>query len=60
MKEAPQLAIALNDTRAIALINAAYGRVVANGGAAHEKDVERIREVLSLVKVALTRACKSP
>jgi hypothetical protein len=57
--EALQLAIALSDTRAIALINAAYGRVLANGGSADEY-VERIREALALPRMALTRACKSP
>lgn len=42
-EEARQLALALGDLRANALINAAYGRVLANGGSADEY-VDRIRE----------------
>lgn len=42
-EEARQLAIALNDIRANALINAAYGRILANGGSADEY-VEKILE----------------
>ena len=48
-EEALQLAIAASDIRAIALINAAYGRVLANGGSADEY-VERIREALALAE----------
>ena len=42
-EEAKKLAIALGDVRANALINAAYGRILANGGSADEY-VDRIRE----------------
>src|SRR5712691_11920516 len=42
-EEAKQLALALGDMRANALIHAAYGRILANGGSADEY-VERIRE----------------
>ena len=48
-EEAMQLAIAVSDIRAIVLINAAYGRVMANGGSADEY-VERIREALTLAE----------
>jgi hypothetical protein len=42
-EEARQLAVALGDVRANALIHAAYGRILANGGSADEY-VEKIRE----------------
>ena len=42
-EEAKQLALALGDIRANALIHAAYGRILANGGSADEY-VEKIRE----------------
>jgi class 3 adenylate cyclase/tetratricopeptide (TPR) repeat protein len=42
-EEAKQLALALKDIRANALIHAAYGRILANGGSADEY-VEKIRE----------------
>lgn len=42
-EEAKQLALALGDMRANALIHAAYGRILANGGSADEY-VERTRE----------------
>jgi class 3 adenylate cyclase/tetratricopeptide (TPR) repeat protein len=42
-EEAKQLALALGDIRANALIHAAYGRMLANGGSADEY-VEKIRE----------------
>ena len=42
-EEAKQLALALSDIRANALIHAAYGRMIANGGSADEY-VEKIRE----------------
>jgi adenylate cyclase len=42
-EEAKQLALALGDIRANALIHAAYGRMIANGGSADEY-VEKIRE----------------
>jgi predicted ATPase/class 3 adenylate cyclase len=45
--EAKKLAIALGDVRANALINAAYGRILANGGSADEY-VEHIREAASI------------
>lgn len=48
-EEALQLAIAASDIRAIVLINAAYGRVLANGGSADEY-VGRIREALVLAE----------
>jgi tetratricopeptide (TPR) repeat protein len=48
-EEALQLAIAANDIRAIVLINAAYGRVLANGGSADEY-VERIRKAIALAE----------
>lgn len=41
--EAKQLALTLGDMRANALIHAAYGRILANGGSADEY-VEKIRE----------------
>jgi class 3 adenylate cyclase/tetratricopeptide (TPR) repeat protein len=41
-EEAKQLALALGDVRANALIHAAYGRIIANGGSTDEY-VERIR-----------------
>ena len=42
-EEARELALALGDMRANALIHAAYGRILANGGSADEY-VEKIRE----------------
>jgi predicted ATPase/class 3 adenylate cyclase len=47
--EAKKLAIALSDVRANALINAAYGRILANGGSADEY-VERIREAAAIAE----------
>ena len=46
-EEAKQLAIALGDMRANALIHAAYGRILANGGSADEY-VEKIREAKTI------------
>jgi adenylate cyclase len=46
-EEAKQLALALGDIRANALIHAAYGRILANGGSADEY-VERIREAKAI------------
>ena len=46
-EEAKQLAIALGDMRANALIHAAYGRIIANGGSADEY-VEKIREAKAI------------
>ena len=46
-EEAKQLALALGDMRANALIHAAYGRILANGGSADEY-VERIREAKAI------------
>jgi adenylate cyclase len=46
-EEAKRIAISLGDTRANALINAAYGRILANGGSADEY-VERIREAMTI------------
>ena len=46
-EEAKQLAIALGDIRANALIHAAYGRMIANGGSADEY-VEKIREAKAI------------
>ena len=45
--EAKQLALALGDIRANALIHAAYGRMLANGGSADEY-VEKIREAKAI------------
>jgi class 3 adenylate cyclase/tetratricopeptide (TPR) repeat protein len=45
--EAKQLAVALGDVRANALIHAAYGRILANGGSADEY-VEKIREAAAI------------
>ncbi len=45
--EAKQLALALGDIRANALIHAAYGRILANGGSADEY-VEKIREAKAI------------
>jgi class 3 adenylate cyclase/tetratricopeptide (TPR) repeat protein len=47
-EEAKQLATALGDVRANALIHAAYGRILANGGSADEY-VEKIREAKAIV-----------
>jgi adenylate cyclase len=44
-EEAKQFALALKDTRANALIHAAYGRILANGGSADEY-VVKIREAI--------------
>ncbi len=46
-EEAKQLAVALGDMRANALIHAAYGRILANGGSADEY-VEKIREAKAI------------
>jgi class 3 adenylate cyclase/tetratricopeptide (TPR) repeat protein len=46
-EEAKQLAVALGDVRANALIHAAYGRILANGGSADEY-VEKIREAKAI------------
>jgi class 3 adenylate cyclase/tetratricopeptide (TPR) repeat protein len=45
--EAKQLALALGDMRANALIHAAYGRILANGGSADEY-VEKTREAKAI------------
>src|SRR6516225_59569 len=46
-EEAKQFALALKDTRANALIHAAYGRILANGGSADEY-AEKIREAIAI------------
>jgi adenylate cyclase len=46
-EEAKQLALGLGDIRANALIHAAYGRILANGGSADEY-VEKIREAKAI------------
>jgi class 3 adenylate cyclase/tetratricopeptide (TPR) repeat protein len=46
-EEAKQLALGLGDMRANALIHAAYGRILANGGSADEY-VEKIREAKAI------------
>jgi len=46
-EEAKQLALALSDIRANALIHAAYGRMIANGGSTDEY-VEKIREAKAI------------
>jgi adenylate cyclase len=46
-EEAKQLALALGDMRANALIHAAYGRILANGGSADEY-VEKSREAKAI------------
>jgi tetratricopeptide (TPR) repeat protein len=46
-EEAKQLAVALGDVRANALIHAAYGRILANGESADEY-VEKIREAKAI------------
>jgi class 3 adenylate cyclase/tetratricopeptide (TPR) repeat protein len=46
-EEAKQLALASGDMRANALIHAAYGRILANGGSADEY-VEKIREAKAI------------
>ncbi|HEU5407415.1 MAG TPA: hypothetical protein VFU48_06585, partial [Nitrospira sp.] len=46
-EEAKQLAVALGDVRANALIHAAFGRILANGGSADEY-VEKIREAKAI------------
>jgi adenylate cyclase len=46
-EEAKELALALKDARANALIHAAYGRILANGGSADEY-VQKIREAKAI------------
>lgn len=46
-EDAKKLALALGDVRANALIHAAYGRILANGGSADEY-VEKIREAKAI------------
>ena len=46
-EEAKKLALALRDVRANALIHAAYGRILANGGSADEY-VQKIREAKAI------------
>jgi adenylate cyclase len=46
-EEAKKLALALGDVRANALIHAAYGRILANGGSADEY-VQKIREAKAI------------
>lgn len=46
-EEAKKLALALGDVRANALIHAAYGRILANGGSADEY-VQKIREAKTI------------
>jgi adenylate cyclase len=46
-EEAKQFALALKDTRANALIHAAYGRILANGGSADEY-AAKIREAIAI------------
>jgi adenylate cyclase len=46
-EEAKELALALKDIRANALIHAAYGRILANGGSADEY-VQKIREAKTI------------
>jgi class 3 adenylate cyclase/tetratricopeptide (TPR) repeat protein len=48
-EEAQQLAVAMGDMRANALINSAYGRMLANGGSADEY-VARTRNAMSLAE----------
>ena len=48
-EEASRLAVSLGDMRANALISAAYGRILANGGSADEY-VERTREAMALAE----------
>jgi adenylate cyclase len=48
-EEARQLAVAMGDMRANALINSAYGRMLANGGSADEY-VERTRDAMALAE----------
>jgi adenylate cyclase len=50
-EEAKQLALAFGDLRANALIHAAYGRVLANGGSADEY-VEKVREAMAIADQA--------
>ena len=56
-EEANKLAIALGDVRANALINAAYGRILANGGSADEY-VERIREAAAIAEPSSDESVK--
>src|SRR5256885_7190485 len=46
-REAREFALSLGDMRANALIHAAYGRILANGGSADEY-VEKIREAKAI------------
>jgi hypothetical protein len=46
-EEAKELALTAKDIRANALIHAAYGRILANGGSAHEY-VQKIREAKAI------------
>jgi len=63
-EEAKQLAVALGDVRANALIHAAYGRILANGGSADEY-VEKLREAKAIadssndISVQITLKCPS-
>src|SRR5581483_6625175 len=50
-EEAKELALALKDIRANALIHAAYGRILANGGSADEY-VHKIREAMAIADQA--------
>jgi tetratricopeptide (TPR) repeat protein len=56
-EEARQLALALGDMRANALINAAYGRILANGGSADEY-VDRIREAAAIAEAGPDESVK--
>ena len=56
-EEAKELAIALGDVRANALINAAYGRILANGGSSDEY-VERIREATVIAEPSSDESVK--
>lgn len=56
-EEANKLAVALGDVRANALINAAYGRILANGGSADEY-VERIREAAATAETGPDESVK--
>lgn len=56
-EEAKQLALTLGDMRANALINAAYGRILANGGSADEY-VDRIREAAAIAEAGSDESVK--